>query len=131
METKSGGCLCGTVRFRYEGSENWQAYCHCETCRRNTSSPVTAFVGVPVEAYEFTGKKPAIYRSSPGVRRLFCATCGSPIAFETDKLPHEIHFHAAAFDHPQEFVPERHFFFEEHLPWISIDDDLPRHMKGG
>ena len=40
-------CLCGAVSFEFSGAENWRAHCHCESCRRNTSSPFTTWFGVP------------------------------------------------------------------------------------
>ena len=40
-ESHKGRCLCGAVEFEFEGKPNWVAYCHCESCRRNTSSPTT------------------------------------------------------------------------------------------
>ena len=70
--TVSGRCLCGAVTYSFEGAPRWQAYCHCESCRRTCSAPVTAFFGVDRGAFRWTGAQPAVYASSPGVRRLFC-----------------------------------------------------------
>ena len=129
MTTKSGRCLCGEVTYVFTGPENWRAYCHCESCRRTTSSPVTAFFGVPRAACRFTGREPKVYESSPGVRRLFCARCGSPMAYESDRFPGEIHLYAASLDKAENFVPEGHVHFAEHLPWFDVRDDLPRHPE--
>lgn len=131
MAGKSGRCLCGDVTYAFSGPENWRGYCHCESCRRNTASPVAAFFGVPRAAFRFTGKAPAVYASSPGVRRLFCARCGTPMAYDSDRFPDEIHLYAASLDDPAAFAPEAHFFFAEHLPWFDVQDDLPRHPAGG
>ena len=60
---KTGRCLCGKTRFEYHGAELWCGYCHCESCRRHTSSPVTVFMGVPRNAYAYTGLEPGIYVS--------------------------------------------------------------------
>jgi hypothetical protein len=130
MSTRSGRCLCGAVTFEYEGSENWRGYCHCESCRRNTSSPVTAFFGVPRTAYRFTGAAPAAYESSPGVRRLFCRRCGTPMAYDADRFPDEIHFYAASLSDPKNFSPQAHFHYAERLPWLELKDDLPKHGLG-
>lgn len=127
MTTRGGHCLCGDVTYRYSGAENWRAYCHCESCRRNTSSPATAFFGVPRDAFAFTGKAPAVYESSPGVRRLFCGRCGSPMAYDSDRYPDEIHLYAASLDDPENYRPQGHVFCRERLPWFDVRDDLPRH----
>ena len=131
MSTKRGRCLCGEVTYEYEGPENWRAHCHCESCRRNTSSPFTTFFGVPNGAYRFTGKTPKVYQSSPGVRRHFCGTCGSPIAYEADKFPDEIHFYAAGLEDPRDFRPQGHVHCAEMLPWVKLNDGLPRYLHGG
>ena len=126
-----GHCLCGAVSYEYSGPENWRAYCHCESCRRNTSSPVTAFFGVPRSAFRFTGKAPAVYRSSPGVRRLFCADCGTPMAYDSDRYPDEIHLYAASLEDPENYRPEGHVHCAERLSWFDVKDDLPRHPGSG
>lgn len=131
MEKKRGRCLCGKVSFEYEGPENWRGHCHCESCRRNTSSAFTSFLGVAKTAYRYTGETPAVYESSPGVRRLFCATCGSPVAYESDRWPDETHFYAASLEKPEAYVPDFHVHWAERVPWIDLSDDLPKYDRSG
>ena len=127
MTTRSGRCLCGDVTYEYDGPENWRAYCHCGSCRRQTSSPVTAFFGVPRAACRFTGKAPAVFESSPGVRRLFCGRCGSPMAFDAERYASEIHLYAASLDDPESYAPQCHVHNAERLPWFDVKDDLKRY----
>lgn len=130
--TKCGHCLCGSVTWQYTGTETWACYCYCDDCRRNCSAPVTAYIGVPLERFRWTGATPAAYSSSPGVTRHFCATCGTPMAFQAEHYAGEIHLYAASLDDPANFVPEFHVHYAERLPWLRIDDDLPRfpHFAG-
>ena len=129
-DSKRGRCLFGKVTYRYSGPENWCGHCHCESCRRNTASPMTSFLGVPDQAYRWTGETPAVYESSPGVRRLFCRHCGTPMAYDADRFPDEIHFYAATLDEPADFVPEFHVHYGERLPWLALADALPRYRRG-
>lgn len=131
MTARRGHCLCGAVAFEYSGPENWRGHCHCESCRRNTASPFTTFLGVPRGAFRFTGTAPAVYCSSPGVRRLFCATCGTPMAYESDRYPDEIHLYAASLEDSQDFAPQFHVHWAERVPWITLSDTLPRFEQGG
>src|SRR3989449_1361373 len=78
MNTISGHCLCRAVAFSYEDAPNWTLHCHCESCRRATSSPMATWISVPRNAFRFTAGKPTYFASSPGVRRGFCVHCGSP-----------------------------------------------------
>ncbi len=130
MTVRSGRCLCGDVAYEYSGPENWRGHCHCESCRRNCSAAIVSFFGVPRTAYRFTGAEPGVYESSPGVRRLFCRRCGTPMAYDADRYPNEIHFYAASLDDPENYAPEFHVHCGERLAWLNVADDLPKYEKG-
>jgi len=130
MTLRKGRCLCGAVRYEYEGPENWIGHCHCESCRRNTSSPFTTFMGVPRSAVRFTGIEPAVYHSSPGVQRLYCPDCGAPVAYDADKFPDEIHFYLSALEDASGLAPQFHVFAGEKVLWITLGDDLTKFVKG-
>jgi len=130
MTVRKGRCLCGAVTYEYEGPENWVGHCHCESCRRNTSSAFTTFMGVPNAAYRFTGVKPSVYQSSPGVRRLFCPKCGAPVAYDADKHADEIHFYLASLEDASGLEPTFHVFAGEKVPWVKLGDDLPKYVTG-
>ncbi|RVT84158.1 GFA family protein [Rhodobacteraceae bacterium CCMM004] len=126
--SRQGRCLCGAVRYSFDPETTvFRAHCHCESCRRATSSPVTTFFGVRDSGWRWTGAAPASHASSPGVRRMFCGTCGSPMAYATDDLPGQTHFYAATLADPAGFAPERHDFWGERLAWLPLADDLPKH----
>jgi hypothetical protein len=124
----SGRCLCGQLRFVAEGDPKWVVYCHCASCRRHTASPVACFVNYPLARVRFTGRR-TTYESSVGVTRSHCATCGTPIAYETARRPGEIDLYLNAFDEPERFEPQAHVYFAEHLPWFDTRDDKPRLPK--
>ncbi len=124
---RTGHCLCGATRYRIEGPETWACHCHCESCRRQTASPVTTFFGIPLSRFEWTGQPPKSWASSPGVRRSFCPTCGTPMAFQADRYAGEIHLYAATLSDPAGFEPAFHVHYAERLPWLKLDDSLPRH----
>lgn len=122
-----GGCLCGAVRYNFTGDFLWTAHCHCESCRRQTASPMTTFFSIEKAKFDYVGAPPGRYVSSPGVVRSFCAKCGTPIAYEYDEKPGEIHLYAVGLDDSSDIAPERHDFWNERVKWLSIRDDLPKH----
>ena len=83
--TTTGRCLCGATQFEFTGEVVETAHCHCESCRRQTSSPVATIVTIHELALRITRGRPNEYISSPGVRRSFCGTCGSPIAYRSER----------------------------------------------
>lgn len=128
MTEHSGRCLCRAVTYTFETPIKWCLHCHCESCRRNCSAGYATFVSVPDGQWRWTGEEPSEYRSSPGVRRLFCPTCGSPVGYRNDdEMPDEIHFYLAALDDPDAFTPDRHVFLQDKVAWVHLGDDLPKH----
>lgn len=125
MSNRSGRCLCGAVRFETAGEPKWVSFCHCESCRRATSSPVAAYASFRDDQLVFSGDTPAVFRSSPDVERAFCRRCGSPIWYRHDALPGESHLFLASFDDDRNWQPEKHDFYSEHLPWLKRGDSLP------
>lgn len=115
-----GGCLCGQVRFSVSGPAKWTAYCHCQSCRRHSGAPVSAFAGFERDQVSFTAGEMTRYSTSPGVLRGFCGRCGSTLTYEGDRWPSEVHFHVGAFDQPEAFPPTEHAFAEERISWVSI-----------
>jgi hypothetical protein len=122
----SGHCLCGAVRYRCRAAPLWQMHCHCESCRRATSSPFTSFLGMADGQWDWTGARPATYTSSPGVTRFFCATCGSQMAYRSEAFPTEMHFYAATLDDPESYTATEHVHSDERLSWVHLADSLPQ-----
>jgi hypothetical protein len=73
-EVRSGGCLCGAVRFLIRGAPLRVGLCHCQDCRRTSGSTFTFFGVWPRPAYQGAGK----LRAFEG--RSFCPECGSRVA---------------------------------------------------
>ena len=119
MTEITGRCLCGDVRFTAIGVPLWVAHCHCESCRRATASPVATFIGFRREDFSHHGMEPVAYASSPGVRRSFCGRCGTPITYEAERLPDEIHVYLNALDRPDQHKATVHVHYAERLPWFE------------
>ena len=128
MATK-GHCFCGEVTWEYTGERMWECYCHCDDCRRNCAAPVVAWFGVPAKNFKWTGKDTKIYRSSEGVERHFCGTCGTPMGFVAEHYPGDMQLYTATLEDPSDFNPTFHVFAGEQLPWLSFHDDLTKYPK--
>ena len=121
-----GRCLCGAVRFEIDAPIKSVVNCHCESCRRQCSAPMTTYIGVQDGDWRWTGETPKVYNSSPGVERTFCDNCGSPISFRSQSMSGVLHLYVAAMDEPEKFEPKLHVAYEEKLSWLKIGDDLPK-----
>jgi hypothetical protein len=126
----SGRCLCGDIRYEYWGAPVATLHCHCESCRRHTSAPITTFVCVSKDSFRYTRGAPAAYASSPGVSRTHCGRCGSPIAYESDRHPDQIDLYTGTLDDPTAAQPTCHVHTAAQLPWLETTDPLPRYERG-
>jgi hypothetical protein len=126
----TGRCLCGDIQYQYTGAPDRLFHCHCASCRRHVSSPVATFVCVIRDTFRFTKGTPQAYVSSPGVRRSFCPSCGSPIAYEADRIPNEIHLYHGTLTDPDTTRPTAHVHVAEQLAWFEVLDELPRYAEG-
>ncbi len=127
-ETHGGRCLCGALRFEARGRPLWVTHCHCQSCRRNTGSALATLVGFASEDFTYVAGAPATYASSPGVTRAFCGRCGTPLTYQAERYPGEVHVYVCTLDRPQDFVPQAHVHTGEQLPWLHLDDGLPRYL---
>ena len=124
----TGGCLCGAVRYETKATPIGACHCHCEQCRRHTGAVFASAVGFSTEEISWTNEQPSMYRSSENCGRLFCSRCGSALAqqwLDIGMLWPLI----GTLDHPESVLPEFHMFTEEQIPWLKLDDGLPRHSK--
>ena len=124
----TGSCLCGAVRFRATLPTKWVAHCHCTCCQRAHAAPLVTWVGFESSrfALEPTSVAPTWYASSPGARRAHCPTCGTPMFFESTRWPGEMHVARTLIAGPLDREPSVHVFYETHVPWLDVRDELPK-----
>lgn len=122
----TGHCLCRSLAFEVTGDILRTGHCHCESCRRATSSPVTTFFCVATADVAFRGDTLRHYASSPGVRRGFCNGCGSPMSFETEGRSGEIDLYVAALEDATGVEITQHWYWNERVSWLRCEDDLPK-----
>ena len=124
-----GGCRCGAVRYRLRGLPLFTLHCHCADCRRSAGGPVQTWISYPKDQVSYAAGEPNRYQSSPGVWRGFCAACGTPPVYEATRIPDEVHILVGTLDSHIALAPERHVWWEEKVPWLDFDDDLPRYAR--
>lgn len=123
-----GGCLCGAVQFRTEGSPLNVRVCHCRACQKALGAPFFARALFDQRAVNLQGPV-GRYPSSPELERLFCQRCGTRIG--SWRVNGTVAgFALALFDDPAAFTPTEHIWVGSKLPWLMLDDGLPQHAEG-
>lgn len=123
---RTGGCLCGAVRYEVTDPTESVSLCHCGQCRRQHGLG-GAYARVRREALRLVKDEGLTwFRSSGKARRGFCRICGSALFWEDPDSPF-IDPSAGSFDPPTGLRLERHIFVADKGDWYEIGEDgLPR-----
>ena len=124
----AGSCLCGGVSFSAQLPSIWVAHCHCSRCRRAHGAAFVTWVGMQSGqvAIEDPARLLRWYGTPPGGERGFCSRCGSPMFFRSANWPGELHIARALFADPLDREPQVHAYYDTHVPWVHLGDQLPR-----
>jgi hypothetical protein len=81
MTTHKGECFCGAVHFEASGQPAVMGYCHCQSCRSWSASPVNAFTLWKPEAVRITAGTEYVgaHQKTPLSERVYCKKCGGHI----------------------------------------------------
>ena len=127
----TGGCLCGTVRFRLASAPFDAGWCHCRTCQLNSGAPAMVFASVVEGDWvaEQGGESIRDVKSSSFGHRAFCGKCGTPLYMRVDHQPETVDFSVATLDQPGAVEPGFHIFWSSKVSWFDPGDDLPKHDR--
>jgi len=129
MQINQGGCLCSAIRFRVSGEPVFSIICHCSTCRRASAAPAVAWLTFDRGQLEVLSGQPRIYRSSQGVVRQFCGTCGSQLLYESVENPTTIDITTASMDNPNLFPPTLEAWLEHRVSWQSAEQTRAQYPR--
>ena len=125
MQTKTGGCLCGAVRYSVPWPPLALATCSCVNCQKQSGAVMSA-VGVVArndltlsgELKIFTDKAD----SGNAVYRQFCPNCGSPVLTDTEaaRAGGVIFFKAGTLDKTQDIEPNLHYWAKSAQKWFTF-----------
>ncbi|MFD8978565.1 GFA family protein [Streptomyces sp. NPDC059564] len=129
-EVRSGGCLCGKIRFTVTGPVDDPHVCNCEHCAKRSGAPFQWWVGFPMDGLKWTGEgEPTWYDTHPGkTARGFCGGCGTHLAARDYGDDTIIGFLATALDDygtDPALAPTNLNRVAEAAPWLAQCDTRP------
>lgn len=123
MTTKTGRCLCGSVRFSARAVERHFTACHCGMCQRWGGGPL---LSADCKEVSFEGTQHlARYRSSEWAERGFCRTCGTHL-FYLYLGKSQYFIPIGAFDDPSEFQLRKEIFIDRKPAGYAFTGEHPR-----
>ena len=125
-ESKSyqGRCFCGAVEITVTGAPAAMGYCHCESCRSWSASPVNAFSLWSPDAVTVTRgiERVGVYNKAELSYRKFCTTCGGHLF--TEHPPWNLIDVYTATIPGLRFSPQLHVHYETTV--LRMHDGLPK-----
>ncbi len=123
-----GTCYCGVIRFAVDLPVKWVAHCHCDICKQIHGAPVTTWVGSEADRFHLLAGTEQLtwYASTEAGERARCQTCGTQLFFRSPRWPDEIHITRTSFRGPVGKEPGGHAYFDRHVDWLNLGDELPR-----
>ena len=124
-ETWTGGCYCGAVKVEADGPPARQGFCHCESCRAWSATPVTAYALWPagnVRVTQGEDRLHAFQKSEKAAERVTCGTCGGSVMARIRGGSMVDLFPALLDGFP--FEPQAHIFYGERM--VDMKDGLPK-----
>ena len=124
-----GSCLCGGVQYRIDGEIPQIVLCHCARCRKATGSAFAAVAPVPSEQFHLQAGQALLseFESSPGVFRVSCRTCGSPLYSRRASQPDQVRVRIGTLDTVPAAAAMMHIFTGSKAPWFEIHDNAPQY----
>jgi hypothetical protein len=124
-ETRTGGCLCGAVRYQTQWPPLMLGVCHCRHCQRQAGTAFSVVAAVPRVTLECSGALTAYEDGSDAGRpvfRKFCGTCGSPVFTETPDAEAQgmVFIKAGTLDEVKDLAPTVHFWTSSAQHWVAI-----------
>lgn len=123
----TGGCTCGSIRFRLTATPYDTGWCHCRVCQHVSGSAGMVFTTVLIAAFEVEQGEDRLgrFQSTPFGWRTFCLDCGAPLTIHVDHQAEEIDIAVGALDDPSSVSPGFHLYVEQAPAWLRIEDGLP------
>jgi hypothetical protein len=126
--TVPGACLCGAVKFEVDLPARFCVHCHCTMCRRNHGAAFVTWFAAPKSQFRLIEGESALarYQSSKKGSRSFCSRCGSSLFCENERDADIIDITLASMRGPIDIAPQAHIYFDSHVDWTNVVDELPK-----
>jgi hypothetical protein len=126
---RTGGCLCGAVRYEVHGPLRPIVICHCSQCRRMMSHVMAASAARQRDFHLTPGSPLQWYDSSSEARRGFCGRCGSTLFWQAAAREY-ISIAAGTLDQADDLRIACHIHVADKAAYETVPDDAP-HVADG
>ena len=126
----TGSCLCGKVRYQFEGPIRVFQYCHCSRCRKVTGSAHASNIIIDPPHFKWLEGEEHIGRFElPEAKHFatsFCKNCGSSLPWLT-KTGKAVIIPAGTLDDDPQARPMHNIYYADRAPWYIESGDLKKY----
>lgn len=128
IQTVSGSCLCGAVRFEAAADFSGMFLCHCSRCRKGTGSAHASNLFSTTPTFNWLSGEDSVrtYKVQDSRhQRSFCVNCGSalPALHMNGAL---LVVPAGSLDDKIDVRPTAHICYASRAEWDERMDDVPK-----
>ncbi|GGX32534.1 GFA family protein [Undibacterium squillarum] len=123
QQLSTGSCLCGLIRYEIQGMINDVSHCYCRMCQKAHGAACGSYANVPTHQFRWIQGQEYLktYHSSPGVQRLSCQECASPLIWQSGQhFPGMVSCSLGTLDTPLPpltLLTSRHLYAEQQPAW--------------
>jgi hypothetical protein len=123
-----GACSCAAVRFKINSAPLVMYHCHCSVCQAASGASFATNIVFAAAAFNISSGADILryHQSSPGKKRYFCVSCGSPIYSRVASTNSLISVRAGLLKGDPMIRPTFHAYVDSKASWVTITDELPR-----
>ena len=129
LQTRTGGCLCGAVRYSVSGEPMRMMNCHCKACQRSSGSAHSTIALYPRNALSVQGNLKGYEYAGDSGRKLeinFCPDCGAPVLLNIRAMPDVVSIKVGSFDDTSWFDPGVEIWTDSAQNWMALSDERKR-----
>jgi len=128
MTVRTGGCLCGQVRYRIAVEPGPSRICWCRDCQ-HISGNGTVNVIFPSDAIEISGALSSYVKTADSgnqVTRRFCPQCGAQLFSDSTGRANLTVVRVGTLDDPSSITPMANIWAASAPSWACLDAALER-----
>jgi len=130
-DQRTGGCLCGAIRYETVGAPVFSLRCHCRDCQRQSGAAHVPAARFPSGGFRILQGTPKRYvtkaDSGNDIVRVFCGDCGTPLYVQVGTRPDLIGLRVCTLDDASWFKPDADIFMKSAQSWDHDQPDVPKH----
>ena len=122
---RTGGCLCGAIRYSVSAPITELRACHCIDCQRASGAHGTVAAFIPRDGFKLNQGAPKHYAkkadSGRTLIRYFCGDCGSQLYSHREMTPELLGVRAGTLDDSVDLKISTHIWTKSARPWSHLD----------